>query len=117
MRGRARELDVPITTHLAQSPAEVATIGSRHGGRTPAEYLDWLGLLAPDLLAAHCIASSDSDLKLMAARGATVLNCPRVFRAQASPRRSAGLPDTVSGRWSEPMATTWICSANSRPPR
>jgi len=76
---RARELDVPITTHLAQSQAEVATIGSRHGGRTPAEYLDWLGLLAPDLLAAHCIASTDDDLKLMAARGATVLNCPRVF--------------------------------------
>jgi cytosine/adenosine deaminase-related metal-dependent hydrolase len=40
---RARELDIPITTHLAQSQAEVATIASRHGGRTPAEYLDWLG--------------------------------------------------------------------------
>ena len=76
---RARELGVPITTHLAQSQAEVATIGKRYGGRTPAEYLDWLGLLAPDLLAAHCIASTDADLKLMAARGATVLNCPRVF--------------------------------------
>jgi hypothetical protein len=30
-------------------------------------------------MAAHCIASTDGDLKLMAARGATVLNCPRVF--------------------------------------
>ncbi|WP_342363837.1 amidohydrolase family protein [Terrarubrum flagellatum] len=76
---RARELDIPVTTHLAQSAAEVATIGERYDGRTPAEYLDWLGLLASDLLAAHCISSSDSDLKLMAARGATVLNCPRVF--------------------------------------
>jgi cytosine/adenosine deaminase-related metal-dependent hydrolase len=76
---RARDLDVPITTHLAQSKAEAATIGARYGGRTPAEYLDWLGLLAPDLLAAHCIASTDGDLALMAARGATVLNCPRVF--------------------------------------
>ncbi|MDA9436531.1 amidohydrolase family protein [Bradyrhizobium sp. CCBAU 51627] len=76
---RARELGVPITTHLAQSHAEVETIGKRYGGRTPAEYLDWLGLLAPDLLAAHCVASTDDDLKLMAARGATVLNCPRVF--------------------------------------
>lgn len=76
---RARELGVPITTHLAQSEAEVATIRARHDGRTPAEYLDWLGLLAPDLLAAHCIASTDDDLRLMAARGATVLNCPRVF--------------------------------------
>jgi len=76
---RARALDVPITTHLAQSQSEVAVIAARHGGRTPAEYLDWLGLLAPDLLAAHCIASTDADLRLMAARGATVLNCPRVF--------------------------------------
>ena len=76
---QARALGVPITTHLAQSQAEVATIAARHGGRTPAEYLDWLGLLAPDLLAAHCIASSDGDLRLMAARGTTVLNCPRVF--------------------------------------
>lgn len=76
---RARELGVPVTTHLAQSAAEVATIGSRYAGRTPAEYLDWLGLLAPDLMAAHCIASTDDDLRLMAARGATVLNCPRVF--------------------------------------
>jgi cytosine/adenosine deaminase-related metal-dependent hydrolase len=76
---RARALGVPLTTHLAQSQQEVDTIGRRHGGRTPAEYLDWLGVLGPDLLAAHCIASSDSDLALMAARGATVLNCPRVF--------------------------------------
>src|SRR4029077_20908321 len=69
----------PITTHVAQSRAELEVIGKRYGGRTPAEYLDWLGLLAPDLLAAHCIASTDSDLNLMAARGAAVLNCPRVF--------------------------------------
>jgi len=76
---RARELGVPITTHVAQSQREVEVIGQRYGGRTPAEYLDWLGIMAPDLLAAHCIASSDSDLALMAARGTTVLNCPRVF--------------------------------------
>ncbi len=82
---RARELDVPITTHLAQSRAEVATIGARYDGRTPAEYLDWLGVLAPDLLAAHCIACTDDDLRLMAARGATVLNCPRVFARTGTP--------------------------------
>lgn len=76
---RARALGAPITIHLAQSRGEVETIQARHGGRTPAEYLDWLGLLAPDLLAAHCVASSDADLALMAARGASVLNCPRVF--------------------------------------
>ena len=76
---RARELDVPITTHMAQSAGELATIAARYDGRTPAEYLDWLGLLGPDLFAAHCHASTDADLELMAARGAAVLNCPRVF--------------------------------------
>jgi cytosine/adenosine deaminase-related metal-dependent hydrolase len=76
---RARELDVPITIHMAQSAGELATIAQRYDGRTPAEYLDWLGVLGPDLLAAHCHASTDADLKLMAARGAAVLNCPRVF--------------------------------------
>ena len=110
---RARELDIPITTHLAQSQAEVATIGSRHGGRTPAEYLDWLGLLAPDLMAAHCIASTDGDLKLMAAKGATGAELPaRVCALRALPRRSAGScgarrPD--GGRNRRPL--TWTCSA------
>lgn len=98
---RARELGVPITTHLAQSDAEVATIRSRYAGRTPAEYLDWLGLLAPDLLAAHCIASTDADLALMAARGATVLNCPRVFaragRTAAFSRFADGGVRTIIG--------------------
>jgi cytosine/adenosine deaminase-related metal-dependent hydrolase len=75
---RARALDVPLTTHMAQSKSELAVIRDRYD-RTPAEYLDWLGLLAPDLLAAHCIECSDDDLRLMAARETTVLNCPRVF--------------------------------------
>ncbi len=75
---RARALGVPITTHLAQSAGEVATIRARHG-RTPAEYLDWLGVLGPDLLAAHGIACTPDDLHLFARRGATMVNCPRVF--------------------------------------
>ena len=75
----ARDLGVKLTTHVAQDPGEVETIRARYAGRTPAEYLDWLGLMGPDLLAAHCISSTDDDLRLMAARGATVLNCPRVF--------------------------------------
>jgi cytosine/adenosine deaminase-related metal-dependent hydrolase len=76
---RARALAAPVTIHLAQSQAEAATIRSRYAGRTPAEYLDWLGVLGPDLLAAHAIDCTDDDLKLVAARGAAILNCPRVF--------------------------------------
>lgn len=76
---RARDMGVPVTTHLAQSAGEVATIGKRWNGRTPAEYLDWLGVLGPDLLAAHCVYCSDADLALLRSRDVTVMNCPRVF--------------------------------------
>ena len=78
---RARELDVPITTHLAQSQAEVATIGARYGGRSPAEYLDWLGLLAPDLLAAHCIASSGRRSEADGGEGRDGFELPARVRA------------------------------------
>ena len=76
---KARELETPFTIHMSQSKGEVATIASRYDGRTPAEYLDWVGAMGPDLLAAHCIHTTDADLALMAERQATVVNCPRVF--------------------------------------
>ena len=80
---RARELGVPITTHVAQSASEVEKIKARWGGKTPAEYLDWLGVLGPDLLAAHCVFCSDEDLALMRERDVTVMSCPRVFTRTA----------------------------------
>nr|WP_172339658.1 amidohydrolase family protein [Novosphingobium sp. SG751A] len=76
---RAQELDIPMTMHLAQSREVIKIISERYAGRSPAEYLDWLGVLNSRLIAAHCVASSDADLALMAARGTTVANCPRVF--------------------------------------
>lgn len=75
----ARELGVPNTIHVAQSAGEMRTIASRWQGRSPAQYLDWLGVLGPDLLAAHNVYASDADLALMRARDVTVMNCPRVF--------------------------------------
>ncbi|MBS7810949.1 amidohydrolase family protein [Roseococcus pinisoli] len=83
--GRARELGTPITLHLAQSAQEVAAIAERASGRTPAEYLDWLGVLGPDLLAAHCVRCTDDDLDLMARRDVTVLNCPRTLARAGVP--------------------------------
>ncbi|HEY0275938.1 MAG TPA: amidohydrolase family protein [Paenirhodobacter sp.] len=75
----ARNLGVPTTIHAAQSIGEVETIAARYAGRTPIEYLDWLGVMDRDLSVAHCIRTTDADLDLMAARDATILNCPRVF--------------------------------------
>lgn len=75
----ARGLGVPTTIHAAQSIGEVETIAARYNGRTPIEYLDWLGVMDRDLSVAHCIRTTDADLDLMAARDTTILNCPRVF--------------------------------------
>ncbi|RWR15387.1 amidohydrolase family protein [Paenirhodobacter populi] len=77
--GRARELGVPSTIHAAQSIGEMETIAARYDGRTPIEYLDWLGVMDRDLTIAHCIRTTDADLDLMARRDTTILNCPRVF--------------------------------------
>ncbi|MCJ8140856.1 amidohydrolase family protein [Falsirhodobacter halotolerans] len=77
--GHARDLGVPSTIHAAQSLGEVETIAARYDGRTPIEYLDWLGVMDRGLSVAHCIQTTDADLRLMAARDTTILNCPRVF--------------------------------------
>src|SRR5262249_28322267 len=66
------------TTHLAQSPGEIEIIAERYG-RTPPEYLDWVGFLGPDALVAHCIFATDDDLALLRRRDATVINCPRSY--------------------------------------
>ena len=78
VRARATETGAPVTIHVAQGQGELAAIRDRYG-RTPTEYLDWVGLLGPDLIAAHCIFSTDADLSLMRRAGATVASCPRTF--------------------------------------
>jgi cytosine/adenosine deaminase-related metal-dependent hydrolase len=78
VRRLADERGCLVTIHLSQTRAEVELALSRHG-RSPAEYLDRVGLLGPDLLAAHCIFSSDDELALLARRGVSVANCPLTF--------------------------------------
>lgn len=78
VRRKADALGCEITIHVAQSLGELEQIRQRYG-REPAEYLEWVGLLGPDLLAAHCLHASDADLDRLRRHGATVLNCPRTF--------------------------------------
>jgi cytosine/adenosine deaminase-related metal-dependent hydrolase len=78
VRRLADETGALVTTHLAQSRAEIDIIRERYG-RTPPEYLDWLGVLGRDALVAHCIYASDDDLDLLARSGSTVIHCPRSF--------------------------------------
>lgn len=64
-----------VHTHLSQSQMEVDQLLAREG-MTPTEFLDDLGLLSPDLIAAHCIFMSDSDVARFGAAGGVVAHAP-----------------------------------------
>ncbi len=61
--------DVPLHIHLCETRKEVEDCKAQHGGLTPVEYLDRLGVLSPRLLAAHTLWLSPHDIELLAARG------------------------------------------------
>lgn len=61
--------------HLAQSRREVETIRQRHG-KTPTTYLDALGALGPNTLAAHAIHLGQGDLETLVRSGCYVAYCP-----------------------------------------
>ena len=49
----ARERGLKIHIHLSETEREVQDCMAQHGGKSPVEYLDSLGVLGPDLIAAH----------------------------------------------------------------
>ena len=57
----ARRNGVPILIHLAEAPFETALSRSRHG-LSPVAYLSRIGLLGPDVIAAHCIWVDAADM-------------------------------------------------------
>lgn len=74
-RKLAEQTGKQVHTHLSQSPMEVDQLIAREG-MTPTEFLDDLGLLSPDLIAAHCIFMSDTDIARFGAAGAVVTHAP-----------------------------------------
>ena len=65
----ARKHDLNLHIHLCETRKEVEDCKAAHGGLTPVEYLDELGVLGPNLLAAHTLWLTEHDIELLAARG------------------------------------------------
>ncbi len=65
----ARKHDIPLHIHLCETRREVEDCKAAHGGLTPVEYLDAIGVLGPNLLAAHCLWLSEHDIELLASHG------------------------------------------------
>jgi 5-methylthioadenosine/S-adenosylhomocysteine deaminase len=75
LRGLADRYGVGIHTHLSETQSEVEQIRRQHGC-SPVEYLDRLGVLGPDCLAAHCVHVSESDIEILRNRDVAVAHNP-----------------------------------------
>jgi 5-methylthioadenosine/S-adenosylhomocysteine deaminase len=62
----ARNYHAPILIHLSENQREVDDSRAEHG-LSPVGYLDRLGLLGPDVTAAHCVAVDAADIALLTA--------------------------------------------------
>ncbi|WP_313071376.1 amidohydrolase [Lacrimispora sp.] len=65
---------VPFTLHTAEMDYEMKYFEQKYS-MTPAEYLDHIGVLGEDTLAAHCIHMTKEDLDLFKRKGARVAHC------------------------------------------
>jgi 5-methylthioadenosine/S-adenosylhomocysteine deaminase len=71
----AEELDLPLHTHVHETAHEVAESLTNHGVR-PLARLDRLGLVNERLIAVHAVHLEDTEIALLAQRGASVAHCP-----------------------------------------
>ncbi len=74
-RDLAREFDVCIQTHLAESKVQ-AVLGLEKYGKTLTAHLHALGLLGPEFSAAHAIWLDEDDARMFADTGASVVHNP-----------------------------------------
>jgi 5-methylthioadenosine/S-adenosylhomocysteine deaminase len=63
----ARKYHAPILIHVAEMKKELDDSREKNG-TTPVQYLERIGVLGPDVLAAHCIWVNDADMKILAQR-------------------------------------------------
>ena len=70
----AREHGLKIHIHVSETRKEVEDCKAQHGGMSPVEYLDSLGALGPDVIAAHTLWLSDNDIRILGERGVTCVH-------------------------------------------
>ena len=63
----ARKYHAPILIHVAEMKKE-RDDSEKQNGMSPVQYLEKIGVLGPDVVAAHCIFVDEADRKLLAER-------------------------------------------------
>ena len=75
VREKATETGKMITIHLNETKNEVRSIKEKYG-MTPVEFLDDLGFLGDDVIAAHGVWLSDKEIEILARKGVTIVHNP-----------------------------------------
>ncbi len=71
----ARQYGVSLHTHLAENDNDIAYTREKFGC-TPAEYVESLGWVGPDVWCAHCVKLDAPGIGLFARSGTGVAHCP-----------------------------------------
>src|SRR4051794_459429 len=71
----ARKYHAPILIHVAEMKKEWED-SQKANGMSPVQYLEKIGVLGPDIVAAHCIFVDEADRKLLAERGVGCVHNP-----------------------------------------
>lgn len=71
----ARKAGLKLTIHVSETLQEIEDCIREHG-TTPVRYLDSIGFLGPDVIAAHCVHVDEEEWDILASRGVTVSHCP-----------------------------------------
>ena len=73
---RAADTGMPVHTHLAEQEWEDAAVRERSGGLSAPEYLESLGLLEGEMIAAHGVWLTPDDIEVLARNDTAVAHCP-----------------------------------------
>ena len=75
-RALATELGVPILIHVSETQNELKQVAEKHDGMTPGAYLDSIGFLGHDVVAAHGVWLTPDEIKVFAQKRVGVAHCP-----------------------------------------
>lgn len=76
----ARKHSLKLHIHLSETSGEVKDCREAHGGLTPVEYLDRLGVLDENVIAAHSLWLTDNDIDILGRRR---VNCVHNINSNA----------------------------------
>ena len=84
IRALATELGAPILIHVSETKNELQQVAEKHNNMTPGVYLESIGFLGDDVLAAHGVWLTPDEIKTFATRKTGVAHCPESNEMLAS---------------------------------